>query len=65
MVDEATRAHLISTVDDLVAQAVRGRATRGVAVCVSPEHHAVVRLGRPVEASSHEEDTGGVTGIFF
>lgn len=48
-VDETVREALVATLRRLAASAVSGRTTRAVALCASPEHEAIVRLGREVQ----------------
>ena len=48
-VDLAVRVPIVETLRRLAASAATGRATRAVALCASPDHEAIVRLGRDVE----------------
>ncbi len=49
-VGDDARSGLITRLGELTEQAARARSTRAVAICVSPEHDAIVRLGRTVDA---------------
>lgn len=46
---DSVRAPIIETLRRLATSAASGRATRAVALCASPDHEAIVRLGREVQ----------------
>ncbi len=56
-VDGAIRTALVLKLTELVAEQASRRTTIALAVCVSPEHSAVVPLGRPVDARVVIDDT--------
>ena len=56
-VADEQRHEIVATVIALIARASSERPTRAVAICVSPQYQAVVRLGRPVRDRVIIDDT--------
>jgi hypothetical protein len=56
-VNDGLRSELISRLTDLIAAQTNQRAARSLALCVSPDYTAAVRLGRPVDQRLIIDDT--------
>ncbi len=56
-VPDETRHQVVAAVVQLIAEASSERTTRAIAICVSPQHQAVVRLGREVRSRVVIDDT--------
>jgi hypothetical protein len=56
-VADETRHEVVAAVVRLIGEASTERATRAIAICVSPQHQAVVRLGREVRSRVIIDDT--------
>lgn len=55
-VDDDVRATVVATLQRLVASASAGRSSQAIAICVSPDHEAVIRLGRSVRTRAIIDD---------
>jgi hypothetical protein len=56
-VPDEQRRDLVRTISDLVERSRTERPTRAIAICVSPQHASVVRLGREVRSRVVIDDT--------
>ena len=56
-ISDTLRHHLITRLTDLIAQHAGERSTQALAVFVSPDHTAVVRLGRSIDERVTIDDT--------